>query len=313
MSQWMEIKVYTKSEAADAVGDILYRNGADGLVIEEQEIYLDAEADINWDYSDVPLSEAPPEYINIVAYLPIDEGLFPNLENIKLALDNMHHYGFDTSELKMSTNIINEEDWAEGWKEYFVPIFVGRQFLICPAWEAQESDERIVINIDPGLAFGTGSHITTQQALILLEKYLLPGQSVIDVGSGSGILSIAAALSKAGSVLALDIDEQAVEMTRKNLSLNEVGDTAITVKQNSLLSGIDVAADLILANITAPILEQLIPQAEKISATGNRLICAGIIEEYEMDVQKALIENNYKIIDRLITGDWVALAAQKVQ
>ncbi len=313
MSQWMEIKIHTKYDAADAVGDIFYRNGADGLVIEDVEISLDKESSIDWDYTELPANEEPQECVNIVAYLPIDDTIFKTIEEIQIEIENIRDYGLDVGTGELEYHSVDEKDWQNNWKEYFTSIRIGKSFIVKPIWEELESNNNNIINIDPGMAFGTGSHTTTQQAIVLLEKYLSSNMKVIDVGCGSGILTIAASLLGAKFVLALDIDEQAISMTKENLELNKYENTKIEVIENDLLEGIDLSVDLIIANITAPILNKLIPQAAKITNKGGLFICSGIIDEYEFDVQEKLVRNGYKIIDRLVERDWVALAASKVR
>lgn len=312
MSQWMELKIHTKNDAVDAVGDVFFRNGADGLVIEDVEKSLDKASSINWDYTDLPISESLPEYVNIVAYLPVDDFIFRKIEEIQAEIENISSYGIDVGSGEIEYHSVDEKDWKDNWKDYFVPIHVGDTFVIKPVWENISFEGKRVITLDPGMAFGTGSHQTTQQALILLEKYLIKGMKVIDVGSGSGILTIAASSLEAEYVLSFDNDAQAVSMTKSNMLLNDIGATEIAVIENNLLEGIDLSADLIVANITAPVLKNLIPQASQIMNDGGIIICSGIIEEYEMEVQEILIDSGYKIIDRLIERDWVAIAASKV-
>lgn len=313
MSQWMEIKIHTKYDAADAVGDIFYRNGADGLVIEDIEGSLDKDSSINWDYTDLPVNETLPECVNIVAYLPIDDSIFKTIEEIRAEIENIRDYGLNVGSGELEYHSVDEKDWQSNWKEYFTPIEIGESFVVKPEWEEATFEDKRIITIDPGMAFGTGSHSTTQQALILLERYLKKDMKVIDVGCGSGILTIGASYLDADYILAIDIDDQAIKMTSSNIKLNEVKKTEIEVIENNLLEGIDLMVDLVIANITAPILNKLIPQATRITNTNGFFICAGIIEEYEMQVQETLINNGYKIIDRLVERDWVALAASKVR
>ena len=309
----MEIKTLTKYSAADAVGEVLYRNGVNGLVYEDITPCVDLQSTIDWDYSDLPVLEKPLEEVNIVAYLPLEENILEKIEDIKAEISLLRDFNIDIGEGKLTYRVVNEADWQNNWKKYFVPISVGENLIVRPIWEEDEyGNDKIVINIDPGLAFGTGSHATTQQVLIMLEKYLKENDNVIDVGCGSGILSITAYKLGAKTVTALDYDEQAVSMTKNNIKLNNIKDDEIEVYQNDLLSNVSQKADLILANITAPILARLIPQTKDILNPQGLFICAGIIDEYEHDVQQSLISNGYIIIDRLAKNDWVSLTAKRV-
>lgn len=313
MSQWMEIKILTTYDASDAVGEILYRNGANGLVYEDITPVLDISSSINWDYSDIPIVDVPLENVKIVAYLPLSNDILSVIEDIKASIEVLRDFNLNIGEGEVSYHIVNEEDWQDNWKQYFKPINVGEKITVCPIWEeVPETANKIIIRIDPGLAFGTGSHITTQQALILLEKYISPNNSIIDVGCGSGILTITAGYLGAKNVLALDNDEQAVAMAERNIALNSLTECQINVMENDLLLGIGDKAEIIVANITAPILKRLIPQTLHVNSPGGLFICAGIISEYELEVQRELLQANYIVIDRMIKNDWVALAARRV-
>ncbi len=312
MTQWMEIKILTKYSSADAVGEILYRNKVNGLVYEDLTSAISPPAEISWDYLDVSETEQPEE-VKIVAYLPLEEDILAVIEEIKAEIELLQSYSIDIGKGLLSYKIVDEKDWKDNWKKFFKPVHVGSNIIVRPVWEELDSDgQKTIINIDPGLAFGTGSHITTQQALIMLEKNILNGCRVIDVGCGSGILSIAAHLLGAGSVVAIDNDDQAVAMAESNIKINNIPNDEITVVKNDLLQGISTSADIIAANITAPVLKRLIPQAAALTLPDGLLICAGIIKSYEYEMQQTLIGHKYVIIDRLEKGDWVALTAQKV-
>ncbi|QOR35586.1 50S ribosomal protein L11 methyltransferase [Clostridium sp. 'deep sea'] len=313
MTQWMEIKILTKYSASDAVGEVLYRNGVNGLVYEDLTPVVDLQSTIDWDYSSLPVVDKPLEEVYIVAYLPLIKNILEAIEDIKAEIELLRDFNIDIGKGVLSYRIVDEADWQDNWKKYFVPINVGKNLIVRPIWEDIEvAPGKVVINIDPGLAFGTGSHATTQQVLIMLEKYLEDNSKVIDVGCGSGILSITAHKLGAKTVTALDYDNQAVSMTKSNMKINNLNDNEIEVYQNDLLNGISKKANIILANITAPILTKLIPQTVSILNKEGLFICAGIIDEYEYEVQKCLLEHGYIVIDRLIKNDWVSLTAKRV-
>ena len=178
--------------------------------------------------------------------------------------------GLDPGPAEVSCRIVSEESWEHAWKKYYKPVRVTERLIVCPVWEkADPGQGGTVIRLDPGMAFGTGTHATTQMCLRLLEKHLRPGDRVIDVGCGSGILSIAAAKLGAGSVLAVDLDEVAVRKTRENAGLNGVQDR-VSVRTGDLLEGVTEEADLILANLLAPIILRLARDLCRVLRPGGR-------------------------------------------
>ncbi len=311
--QWVEIKIRTKYAVADVVGDVFYSHGVDGLVYEDTTTVIELRHEVSWDYSDIPVVDTELVDVNILAYLPLTDHVLADIEDIRAQIEVLRDAGLDIGSGKITYQILDENDWQHNWKAFFKPLRVGHKLVVCPVWEDHTVyDEDVVVRIDPGLAFGTGSHTTTQHALTLLERYLQPVSKVLDIGCGSGILSIAAAKLGASSVMACDIDDQAVTMTEENIAYNDIPEETITAIKADLLSGLDFKADLVIANITAPILKRLIPDLYSVQDCGGIFICAGILDEYEVIVQKELIANGYIIVDRLIDKDWVGLAARRV-
>ena len=218
--------------------------------------------------------------------------------------------GFDMGSLELDTQGVREQDWAENWKKYYKPFRAGEHLVIKPSWEAYEPKEGdLVLELDPGMAFGTGTHETTFMCMEQLEKYITPGCRAIDVGCGSGILGLAAAKLGASDVLAIDLDELAVKVAAENTEKNGLSDI-VRVAHGDLLEKRDEKADVIVANIIADVICYLCGPVKKHLLEGGTFICSGIIKEREDDVQHALAAAGYTVCNRLAKGEWVCLAAK---
>lgn len=204
---------------------------------------------------------------------------------------------------------VKEEDWATAWKAYFKPIRVGKNFLIKPSWEdIQPNPEDLVLELDPGMAFGTGTHATTTLCLELLEDIVKPGMKVFDLGTGSGILAIAAA--KLGAeVEAVDLDPVAVRVAQENIDLNHVSEQ-VSVKHGDLGSVLKGQADLVVANIIADVILLLLPDLKRILKPEGEFIASGIIESRSEDVENGMREAGLEVIDKKEDAMWVALRAR---
>jgi ribosomal protein L11 methyltransferase len=210
---------------------------------------------------------------------------------------------------------IEDQDWMTSWKKHYHPIAGGKKILILPAWIEQEKTDRVVVRIDPSMAFGTGTHPTTQLCLEMVEEYCTPGIDVIDVGCGSGILSIAAIKLGAKKALAVDIDPLSVKATRENSDANgvlinmEFGEGSVEEVLNNKFS--IQKAPLVLANILAPVIIKLFSQGlQNLAAAGGILVLSGILEEQESNVLLAAEKYGLKLLQRKQMGDWVSLAMQ---
>ena len=202
---------------------------------------------------------------------------------------------------------VKEEDWAENWKQYYKPFRIGAHMVVKPTWEpwdAQPGD--LIIEIDPGMAFGTGTHETTAMCVGLIEKYYRGG-TLLDVGTGSGILAIAAARLGAEGIVAVDIDPDAVRVAKENVAHNGL-ENAIDVRKGDLLQGLSQQFDFAVANILAPVICMLAAPLKKHLTPGGVFVCSGIIAEAEQDVHDALLKAGYAIDEVQHKGDWVAFA-----
>lgn len=230
--KWSEISIHTTNEAIEPISNILHEAGASGVVIEDPyELTKEREDQFGEIYQLNP-DDYPEEGVIIKAYLPINSFLGETVEEIKQAINNLVLFDIDIGENKVTISEVHEEEWATAWKKYYNPVKVSEKFTIVPTWEEYKpvSTDELIIELDPGMAFGTGTHPTTVMCLQALEKIVKPGDRVIDVGTGSGVLSIGAALLGAEKVMAFDLDEVAVRAARLNTKLNKVQDV-VTVQR----------------------------------------------------------------------------------
>lgn len=304
----MEITVTTSQEAKEAAADILYQQGVNGLVIEDS-YPVALEADVE-DYLPLPEKDFPLEEVRLIAYLPLDEELTSKVESIRQLVAALADFDLDPGRAEVALSEVEEEDWATAWKAYYKPIAVGSRLLIKPSWEEIEPTDRLVIELDPGMAFGTGTHATTTMCLEVLERVIKGGERVIDVGCGSGILSIAAARLGAREVEALDYDPVAVRVASENVVISGVKDQ-VSVSQSDLLQAASGPADIIVANIIARIIVQLVPDLTQFLAPNGLFIASGIIGERLDAVLAALEAHDFQVLEEINEGDWYALTCRK--
>jgi ribosomal protein L11 methyltransferase len=203
--------------------------------------------------------------------------------------------------------VMDEEDWANSWKKYFKPLKIGKRVVIRPTWEQYTAvGEEIVLDMDPGMAFGTGSHASTSLCIRYLEEYIKPDMKVLDVGTGTGILAMCAARLGAEEVLAVDYDPVAVRVAKENVELNDLADV-VKVAWHDLLKGVELKADLLVANIIADVILNLLPQAEKCLQINGVLIVSGIIAERKQEIIEVAGHLNYQLLEEKEEEDWAAL------
>lgn len=309
---WIEITVRTNTSGADMVSELLMRAGASGTVIEDR---LDAarkeEGPLQWDILDPSILAAMDEDVLVRGYLPLDAAYSERIVSLRETLCALtrEQLGFDAGPLTLDLHNVSDEDWAENWKQYYKPFRVGKRLVVRPVWEPFDaSDEDIVLSIDPGMAFGNGTHETTAMCLSLLEAHIRPGCSVLDVGTGSGILALAAARLGASSVVAVDLDPVAVRVARENIERNGLSGV-IDARVGDLLAGIDARADVIVANIIADVIILLSEALRRHIQPDGMFICSGVISDREADVCGAIEAAGFSIHHIERQGEWVAIAA----
>jgi ribosomal protein L11 methyltransferase len=312
MMKWTEISIHTTHEAIEAISNILHEAGAGGVVIEDPfDLIKEHDTSYGEIYQLNP-DDYPEEGVIIKAYFPVNSFLGETIEEIKQAINNLMLYDIDLGKNSITISEVNEEEWATAWKKYYNPVKVSEKFTIVPTWETYEpvSSDELIIELDPGMAFGTGTHPTTVMCIQALEKTVKKGDTVIDVGTGSGILSIAAAMLGAKEVRALDLDPIAVDSAKLNVKLNKV-QHIVTVSQNNLLDRIEGSADIIVANILAEIILRFIDDAYRLLNSGGLFITSGIIQTKKQEVKEGLIRAGFTIEETLTMEDWVAFIARK--
>lgn len=305
---WIEVTVSTVSEGADIVSEALMRQGAVGTqIIDRADVPDPDKPNGYWELIDRKMLDEMPEDVQVKAWFASVEDL-RGLDKCLKELPGIT--GMDLGSLKVSSEGVKEQDWAENWKQYYKPFRAGKHLVIKPSWEdwdAQPGD--LIIELDPGMAFGTGTHETTAMCVEMIEKHYAGG-SVLDVGTGSGILAIAAARLGADNILGVDIDEMAVRVAIENVEKNGLSDK-IEIREGDLVAGLDdVKCDFAVANILADVIFLLAGPLKAHLKPGALFVCSGILAEREQEVVEVLGKNGYNIFDRLQKGDWVALAAR---
>ena len=306
--KWAEISIQTSHEATEAVAEIFHELGASGVLIEDPELvnnYIHSGA---WDYTDIPLAEET-EIVTVKAWLPTDEKLPYKLEQLRLHMDEMSRY-LDKGSGIINCSEIQDEDWANNWKQYFHPEKIGDKIVVKPSWEEYTPvDNDIVIELDPGMAFGTGTHATTSMCIQLLEEYIKPEANlkVFDVGTGSGILAITASKLGAKEIQAADYDEVAVKVAKENIAKNH--ETAnITIFQSDLLQNMTGKADFIIANIIADIIIRMFKQGvdDRLNPNGA-ILTSGIIADRIGDVTTVAQECGFVVEKMQEKAGWAAI------
>ena len=304
-SEWTQIKVTVKLELLDSVVAVM------NMVSNYLQIEDYSDIDLKTCYGDLideAILNADKTIASVSVYLPADRGVADTLAFLRERFDTL------SIDAEISISGVNEEDWANSWKAYYKPIKIGERIVIVPAWEKYEaSPEEIVVRMDPGMAFGTGTHETTRLVIRLLEKYIKSGMRVADVGTGSGILAICAAKLGATECKAYDIDPVAVKVARENVKDSHLEDV-VTCDVSDLLRGVDLsggAYDVICANIVADIIIRMTPDVHALMDEKSVILASGIIVERSEDVISCFEANGFKIVEKLEDNGWCALAVMK--
>jgi ribosomal protein L11 methyltransferase len=306
--KWIEVQIKTTTELEEIVCSIMYDLGVSGLAIEDpNDILAFQQSEENWDFIDPELINQDYEGVIIKAYFPESDDITDKIELVRESIERnpLNETGKSLGQVTVSE--VNDADWAENWKRYYKPVRIGDKIVIKPSWEDYEQkDGDIVIELDPGMAFGTGTHETTILCVEALEKYVKKDAIVYDVGCGSGILSIVAAKLGAKKVIGIDIDDLSVKTSKENVKINGVEEIVEIVKGN-LLDNVSGKADIIVSNIIAEIIINMIPNLKDYLIHNGIFIASGIITEKLQLVKKALIDNGFNIVEEKVMNDWAVI------
>lgn len=308
---WTELSIVVNHEVEYDVTDILESHGSNGVVIEDSKDLVNQPADKFGEIYELNPDDYPDQGVRLKAYfneLTFDDTLRTNIKNAVLNLPEL-----DKNIVTFSEKEIAEVDWANEWKNYFHPFKASERFTIVPSWETyeKESNNELCIELDPGMAFGTGDHPTTSMCLKAIEKYVKPTDSVIDVGTGSGILSIASHLIGVKRIKALDIDEMAVNVAKENFKKNHC-ENAIEAVPGNLLQDEDKKFNIVIANILAHIIEEMIEDAYNTLVEEGYFITSGITEEKYEEIESQMKRVGFNIISVEHDNGWVCIVGQKV-
>ncbi len=312
MNNWIEVTIKTTTEAVEPITNILYEQGAGGAVIEDPKDFLfQKKNELDWDYVEEEVFKKNEEDdVLIKTYVSEEKNVMEFVEIIKRKVLGLKDFGIDIGEGSVSLDQVNEADWANAWKAYYKPTKVGQRVVVKPTWEDYAiQDGDLIIELDPGMAFGTGTHETTSMCIRELEKYVNKDSKVFDIGCGSGILAIAAAKLGAKEVVAVDLDEVAVKVAKENVLENKVEEN-VSVMHGNLTDVIKDKADVIVANIIADIIKILAKDVQNFMKEDAIFISSGIILDKVEEVKESLIENGFEIVEVQKLGEWSAIVSK---
>jgi ribosomal protein L11 methyltransferase len=303
--EWIEAKVDfdadTTVAAEELIADVFYRFGVKGVVVDDPSMEVPPGADV------VLEDDVRPSVNAVSGYFPATTFDQDQRQRFEKALKAL------TGQLTMQQRIfyrsLDEEDWAESWKAFFWPEKVSARIVVKPTWrDYHPSGDELVLEIDPGMAFGTGTHPTTSLSMQLLEKHLRPRDRLLDVGTGSGILMVAASLLGAAEVHGIDNDPVAVTVAQQNLALNAMPEDHSRAWAGDLVGGVTARYDVVVANILAPVILGLLPDIQGVLAPEGRFICSGILESQQAEVVAKARALEFQLVEAVNREEWVALA-----
>lgn len=307
---WIEVRVITKSEALEPISGIFYSLDCKGVAIEDPEDILGREqGSLTWDFADINVLEHKGKVAVVKAYFAEEDNIQDVLAYVNERLEELKEMGLDLGEAKVEHEKMHEEDWANTWKQYYKPSKVGEKIVVKPIWEEYEAKENeLVVDLDPGMAFGTGTHETTRMCIQALERYVKEESTVFDVGCGSGILAIAAAKLGAKLAVGVDLDPVAVESSIENVGYNNLSN--IEILHGNLVEVIDGKADIVVANILAEIICILTDDVKRVLKDGGIFITSGIIHDRVDMVCEKLEATGFEVIEKNRDGEWNCIVAK---
>ena len=307
---WVEVRVITISEALEPISGIFYGLDCKGVAIEDPNDILGREqGPLTWDFADINVLEHRGEAAVVKGYFSEEDNVEEIVTYIEEKVNEIKELGINVGEGKVESEVKYEKDWADTWKQYYKPVLVGERIVVKPIWEEYEpKGNELVVELDPGMAFGTGTHETTRMCIQALERYVSEDATVFDVGCGSGILAIAAAKLGAKLSVGVDLDPVAVESSKENVKYNNLNN--IEILEGNLVEVIDGKADVVVANILAEIICILTDDVKRVLKDNGIFITSGIIHDRVDMVCEKLEATGFEVIEKNRDGEWNCIVAK---
>ena len=309
---WLELKIDTSPAGIAPVTALLEEQGVTGVIIDDARDFKDfmAHNQAYWDYVDDALVKEKQNLSRVTFYVENSPAGYGTIAAVRIAMHALKQQHPEYAPLLLTMENVKDEDWENNWKQFYKPMEIGERLLVIPAWEQADAGDRVTLTLNPGLTFGTGSHATTRLCLTALESRIHGGEKVLDLGCGSGILSIAALRLGAASAFACDIDEKCVDVAYENAALNGIGRDALTVRQGgatkegALRTAIGTGYDVVVANIVADVIISLAPQVRHFLKEDGWFLTSGIIDDRAEETAAALKAAGWEIVETSSSEGW---------